>query len=108
MAVIVLAKEKLVRDHIPKIIQQAGETPVVRVVSDDELERFLREKIVEEASELLESGSIEEVADILEAISAFLRVRGVSEDTVRRIQQKKLKERGGFTKGFVLTIKDKE
>ena len=47
--------EKLVRDKIPDIIRDAGETPNVRIAGPDELDVLLREKIVEEAKEFLKA-----------------------------------------------------
>ncbi len=101
-----MVREKLVRDLIPSIIERDGQTPRVRVVSGDELEAFLRAKIVEEARELEESGSIEEIADILEVIEALIRFRNISWETVRDVQTSKRLERGGFDSGLVLEMPD--
>ena len=39
---------KLVRDKIPEIIENDGETPVVRVLNDDEYRIELEKKLKEE------------------------------------------------------------
>jgi predicted house-cleaning noncanonical NTP pyrophosphatase (MazG superfamily) len=96
--------EKLVRDLIPELIQSRGEEPKVRKASTDELDHLIRAKILEEAGELLDSGSTEEIADVLEAISALIAIRGKSWDEIEKIRSEKLVRRGGFTEGYVLTI----
>ena len=39
---------KLVRDNIPEIISNKGETPVTRILSNDEYKKSLEEKLFEE------------------------------------------------------------
>lgn len=100
--------EKLVRDKIPDIIRESGETPKVRVAKPEELDKLLREKIVEEAQEFLISGDTEELVDIQEAIDALLTLRKADNALVDIQRHSKLLARGGFTKGYVLTIEEKE
>ena len=96
--------EKLVRDKIPEIIKEDGETPKVRIAEKDELDKLLREKIVEEAKEFLHSGDTEELVDIQEAIDALLKLRKADPALIEIQRHSKLLVRGGFTKGYVLTI----
>jgi len=49
--------DKLVRDGIPAIIEDDGETPVVHTASGDEFEQRLEEKLDEEVAEYRESGT---------------------------------------------------
>ncbi len=65
------------------------------------MEGLLRAKIVEEALELAESGSVEEAADLLEALYAWLRLRGVGVEWVEEVRRAKRRLRGGFEKGYV-------
>ena len=44
---------KLVRDNIPDIIRQQGETPVIRTLEDGEFLRCLEGKLREEVEEFL-------------------------------------------------------
>ena len=99
-----IAHNKLVRDRIPDIIRTSGKVPVVKTVRDtDELKQRLLEKLIEEVHEFEESGSIEEIADILEVLQAIVEKQfGVKWEEVRQLQKKKRDERGGFEKGFVL------
>jgi predicted house-cleaning noncanonical NTP pyrophosphatase (MazG superfamily) len=100
--------EKLVRDKIPDMIREKGESPQVRIAKPDELDALLREKIVEEAKEFLQSGDIEELVDIQEAIEAILTLRKADPALVEIQRHSKLLARGGFTKGYVLTMKEVE
>ena len=100
--------EKLVRDKIPDIIRESGETPKVRIAKPEELDKLLREKIVEEAKEFLKSGDTEELVDIQEAIDALLTLRKADAALVEIQRHSKLLARGGFTKGYVLTMTEDE
>ncbi len=50
--------DKLVRDDVPRIIRESGETPVTHVAEGDALDRRLRAKLVEEAAEFGEAGTV--------------------------------------------------
>jgi len=95
---------KLVRDKIPEIIRQHGKTPVIRKVADqDELAQLLVAKLSEEVAEYRESGSQEELADILEVIRALSAVvHGMTMSEVERIRAQKEVDRGSFKEGLVL------
>ena len=94
--------EKLVRDRIPEIIQSQGRSPTFRIAPPEELDFLLREKVIEEAKELMQSGDAEEIIDILEVVDALIILRGLdTADLERRKAQKRI-QRGGFTKGYVL------
>lgn len=101
-----LSREKLVRDKVPEILRSTGQAPEIRIASADELDLLLREKLVEEASELLESGILEELADILEVIAKLLEIRNTSMRRLESLRARKRDERGGFDRGFVLHLTD--
>lgn len=94
------------RDKIPEIIRTRGLEPTVRVAHGDELDLLMRAKVVEEAKELFSSGSDDEIADILEVIDALLKLRSVDRSVINDKMHKKREERGGFKRGFVLSIND--
>lgn len=96
--------DKLVRDKIPEIIREQGNSPKVRIAGPDELDVLLREKIVEEAQEFLFSGDTEELVDIQEAINALLKLRKADPGLIEIQRHSKLLARGGFTQGYVLTM----
>lgn len=56
---------ELVRDKIPEIIAgNNGKTCVTRIMEDDEYLKSLNTKIQEELKEYLESGDVENFADL--------------------------------------------
>ncbi|WP_049969913.1 nucleoside triphosphate pyrophosphohydrolase [Haladaptatus cibarius] len=94
--------DKLVRDRIPEIIEENGDTPKTHVVDNDEYERRLDEKLDEEVAEFHESGDPEELADVLEVVYALADCVDVSPDELERLRAEKADERGGFSNGIVL------
>jgi len=98
--------EKLVRDRIPEIIENSGKTPITRIADSSEIKQFLLDKILEEAEELNESGSKEEIADILEAIYSLLKSEQLSLEDIEKIRIKKAEQRGSFNKKIILVDVD--
>ena len=91
--------KKLVRDRIPEIIKNNGEEPITRILTDDEYKLELEKKLLEEYNEVIESSGkdrIEELADMLEVISALANVEGESINTVIEVAKQKTLKRGGF------------
>jgi predicted house-cleaning noncanonical NTP pyrophosphatase (MazG superfamily) len=103
-----LKKEKLVRDKIPEIIQNEGGAVEVRIASGGELDLLLRKKILEEAKELLKESTTEEIVDLLEAVDALLFHRKIDDGMLDIHKHAKRLARGGFTKGFVVTLDNLE
>lgn len=93
---------KLVRDKIPEIIEENGEEPIVRVLDDEEYVEALMGKLEEEVGEYLESGDVEELADVLEVIYALLEVEDVDMVYLEKIRKEKREERGGFEERIYL------
>ena len=93
---------KLVRDRIPEIIESRGGTTQSHEASVEEYREALRAKLVEEVDEFLESGEMEELADVLEVIHALTALHGTPREQLQLIQTKKRDERGGFEKRIIL------
>jgi len=94
---------KLVRDHIPEIIEASGKRCVCSTLSDEEYLAKLDEKLNEELTEYQESKSMEELADLLEVIRAVATARGSSIEEVEAIRRGKAAKRGRFDKKILLT-----
>jgi len=91
---------KLVRDKIPEILDAKGIPHEKTLVTGAEYRKVLIEKLVEEVAEFAEAGAVEELADVLEVVSAL---RTLPEyENVEEVRKKKEEERGGFTGGIVL------
>jgi predicted house-cleaning noncanonical NTP pyrophosphatase (MazG superfamily) len=94
---------KLVRDHIPDIIEDSGKTCSWRwTVDHEEHMRLLKLKIFEEACEFIENPCLEEAADMLEVLRAFIDLNGFRFDDVVKTASDKSDKRGGFKAGVVL------
>jgi predicted house-cleaning noncanonical NTP pyrophosphatase (MazG superfamily) len=93
---------KLVRDRIPEIMREAGVTPIIRTASSEEYFRLLKEKLVEEANEFLESENMEELADVYEVLINIIKHKGLKYDDIEILRTAKNKERGSFNKRIVL------
>ena len=87
---------KLVRDKIPQIIKDAGKTPIIEVLSDENYLKELDNKLNEEVAEYQADKSVEEMADILEVLYAVCEARGYSVEQLMQVKTKKQEERGGF------------
>lgn len=93
---------KLVRDNIPDIIKNQGETPYVSVLDDKRYNAQLRKKLKEEVREYLISEEIEELADIIEVVEAIANHKGSSLEKVLEIKEKKAVKNGKFEKRLFL------
>lgn len=99
---------KLVRDKIPTIINaDNGKTCITRIMEDDEYLESLNVKMQEELKEYLESGDVEELADLEEVLRAILDVKKVSYDEFETIRKSKVEKRGAFKeKIFLESVND--
>lgn len=94
---------KLVRDNIPLIVSADGQTPITRVLGDDEYLRALLDKLVEEAIELREQIDIMgERADVAEVLLAIDGALGLQPDLIEAERIEKAKRRGGFEQRIFL------
>jgi predicted house-cleaning noncanonical NTP pyrophosphatase (MazG superfamily) len=102
---------KLVRDLIPKIIEEAGKSFTTRTLSDEEYRQELRKKAFEELEEYMNASddvtAVEELADLLEIIHALAECHGATIEQVEAIRASKAEQRGGFKeKIFLIEVHD--
>lgn len=97
---------KLVRDGIPELIASQGKTCTSRRLEQGEYIEQLRAKLREEVAEYLEAGNdhdaLEELADMLEVISALAESHGADDGTLESIRGHKAKQRGRFKQRILL------
>lgn len=98
---------KLVRDKIPSIIERNGETPITRILNDEEYLKELNTKLQEEVNEYFADGNVEELADIVEVIYGLLDAKGVSLEAFEKIRIGKVEKRGAFKKRIFLESVEK-
>jgi len=98
--------EKLIRDRIPEIMDEAGVRYEVTTMDDEAYRASLRTKLVEEAREVLEASSEEELAkelaDLLEVVHAVMTAEGLDASTVGAVRRARRESRGGFERRLKL------
>ena len=87
---------KLVRDKIPEIVKNNGGEPKTRILNESEYLDELNKKLQEEVTEYLESGAVEELADIEEVLRAILKAKKVEQNDFENIRLSKVQKRGAF------------
>lgn len=97
---------KLVRDKIPEIILKQGKAVAFHALEGDELKKALKEKLIEEAQELLNAVTEEEIAeelvDVTDVLFTIQGIYGISYGKLMDISLKKSMEKGEFKKGYFL------
>jgi predicted house-cleaning noncanonical NTP pyrophosphatase (MazG superfamily) len=91
---------KLVRDKIPKILEERLIPYEKRVALPEEYKEELVKKLAEEVDEFIEAGDIEELADVLEVIVALRNLPEYKD--VETLRLRKREERGGFDERIIL------
>jgi len=101
---------KLIRDRIPEIIAENGQSCVTEVLDDGTYRVMLDEKLAEECGEYRAAGTaseaLEELADVLEVVYAIAAARGCTEEQLNGIRQAKAEKRGRFAERLLLTEVD--
>ena len=96
---------KLVRDKIPEIIEGKNETPVTRILNDDECKLELEKKLYEVYKEVIESSGEDrlfELADMIEVIKSLALLSGKTLEDIIELANGKRNKRGGFEKKIFL------
>ena len=97
---------KIVRDNvITSIAEHNVEAEMEQITQEQKLE-LLKNKLVEEANEVLHSKNSEEtiyeIADLLEVIDTIKNMSKISEEDIQQARAKKLQTRGGFKNNIFL------
>jgi predicted house-cleaning noncanonical NTP pyrophosphatase (MazG superfamily) len=97
---------KLVRDQVPDLIRERGERVTTARLNEEAVIRALRQKLVEEAYEVLDAKDLEsvlaELADIREVVDSLIQHLKASDRDVVDQQVEKRTKLGGFEEGVVL------
>jgi len=91
---------KLVRDKIPDILDQKNIPYEKRIADDNEYKKELIKKLLEEANEFTATPTEEELADIIEVVTALKTLPEYL--NVEDVRLNKKEERGGFEKKIIL------
>ena len=96
---------KLIRDRIPEIIQDAGKQFEIVVMDEEEYREALRKKLIEEAEEVKKCSPCDltkELADLQEVIETLKSVYGITTEQLNTMRSRRIKNRGGFEKRIKL------
>lgn len=98
---------KLVRDKIAQFIEQNGGKANTKILTEEEYLKELNKKLEEEVKEYLQSGEVEELADIEEVVLALVKLKGVSAEKFEEIRLQKVEKRGAFeNKLFLIDVEE--
>lgn len=101
--------KKLVRDRIPEMIEENNQVGEFYIFPESDFEDELTLKMQEEIGEYLTSKNPEELADILEILMELAKIRDIPFSEIETIRQKKLNDRGGFSKRiFLVKVRENE
>jgi predicted house-cleaning noncanonical NTP pyrophosphatase (MazG superfamily) len=103
--------KKLIRDKIPEIIKNSGNTYQIRTLNDLEFEVELKRKLIEESVEVSKASKeelIEELADVLEVIYGLVDFNKINLEDIENKRKIKKEKRGGFDKKIFLDWSEKE
>ena len=100
---------KLVRDNIPEEINNIeGRKANYKILSNEEYLIELDKKLFEEAHEFIEEHSIEELADLIEVISAIMKFKNISLEDDKKARKLKNDEKGKFEEKIYLMDVEQE
>lgn len=91
---------KLIRDRVKEKIEEKGDTCEVSVLDDVQFETALREKLIEEATELAKTTGredfLKEYADLMIVLDELASRYELSEADVKLALVESLEKKGGF------------
>ena len=88
---------KLVRDKIAEEINNMeGRKANYKILNNEEYLKELNKKLFEEANEFIEEHSVEELADLVEVISAIMKFKNISLDNLEKAREIKNNKKGRF------------
>src|SRR5262245_56524517 len=91
---------KLIRDHVPQLLQAKGIVLNTNVMEHEEYISKIKDKLLEEAHEVFEVHNTnelcEELGDVLEVIHALSKATGISMQQIEQKRIEKMKIKGGF------------
>ena len=93
---------KLVRDNIPKIIEDSGKSCKYHFADYDEYKARLYEKMREELDEFINTPCYEEAADMWEVFFSICELHEIKMPRLKLAVENKRKERGGFKDRIIL------
>ena len=105
--------KKLVRDKFPKNLSSKGINIQVSILQDEEYQKALNEKLLEEANGVVNSETKEEatekIADLMEVMETIIKNRHISLEEIKKVKEEKRIKSGGFdNKIFLISTEERE
>jgi predicted house-cleaning noncanonical NTP pyrophosphatase (MazG superfamily) len=101
-------QNKLWRDKAPELLKKLGSVIHIKRLNDTEFAQQLCIKLVEEAREVCDATSLQELkgelADVFEVIDTLLALHNISPGDIKSLQEQKRVDRGGFTERTFVTF----
>ena len=100
---------KLIRDKLLRQFEQDGQVATHKILSGDEHQAALKQKVLEEAKEIPltnnQTDLINEIADVQQALDDLKTISGITNEQVSESQKTKYHKKGGFLDGvYVSTL----
>lgn len=96
--------DRLVRDRIPEMIESMGNIALCRELDDESFAKALLATAVRSSQQFTETESLETLADLLDAVDAWLEVQGLSMDEVNHARAERRKRCGAFERRRFLEV----
>ncbi|HHX18368.1 MAG TPA: nucleoside triphosphate pyrophosphohydrolase [Clostridium sp.] len=93
---------KLIRDKMPKYIEQRGQKAIIEKLRDTDMIFYLNLKLREELTGYEDDRSVEKIADIVEVLYAILDYKGVSLNKFEKIRAKRANTLGKYKEKLLL------
>jgi predicted house-cleaning noncanonical NTP pyrophosphatase (MazG superfamily) len=98
---------KLVRDAIPSKMRTENQAPIYRIVTGIELQKYLLEKLKEEADEAIaaidnDKEFTSELADVREVLDTLQQLRHITPAKLAKAKADKRTKRGAFNEGYFI------
>jgi predicted house-cleaning noncanonical NTP pyrophosphatase (MazG superfamily) len=102
---------KLVRDKIPELLEQAGKKGTFRILGDKEFEGELKKKLIDGVKEFRDArreiDALEELSGIYEMLIELAKVHQLTMREMEQVRKDKIKKHGGYTERlFLVKVED--
>lgn len=87
---------RLVRDRIPEIIEAMGNVAIWYKLDDERFVAALLQEMIRTSQRFADTESLETLSDLLEAVDAWLQVKGLTMEEVNYAREEKKKRCGSF------------
>lgn len=100
---------KLVRDKVIDNIKGKGHKCEYRKLEKEEYHKELDKKLIEEANEVIESHTAEEIGDLMQVVKTMMREYNISYEEVKSEMEQKEIKNGAFDEMlFLISVEEND